>query len=396
MRILFFDSNTGASGDMILGALLDAGASEARLRAGLAEISLGDYQLSIDKVNKNGLSATKVTVHAAETHHHRHLPDILRVIEAGNLSPWVREKSRAIFLRLAEAEAKVHGITPEKVHFHEVGAVDSLVDIIGSVLALEQLEIEQIYSSPLPLGSGLVNCAHGIIPVPAPATLELLIGVPIKQSHLEGELVTPTGAAILAALTAAWTTMPTMTILATGYGAGTKDLPVPNLLRVMLGEISNPTVYLPVSNLDKENLLQVDTNIDDLNPELYPYILEKLLAAGALDAFCQPIIMKKGRPAYILSALTTENNLDQVISIILTETSTLGIRVTKVDRYKLPRSFQQVKTPYGLITLKSSFHPVSGACLHVAPEYEDCRLAAENNGVALKAVYEAALKADRN
>ena len=425
MRILYFDSNTGASGDMILGALLDAGAPEAGLRAGLAGISLGDYQLSVDKVKKSGgITATKLNVRAAETHQHRHLPDILRIIGEGNLSPWVREKSRAIFLHLAEAEAKIHGITPEKVHFHEVGAVDSLVDIIGSVLALELLGIEKIYASPLPLGSGFVKCAHGTIPVPAPATLELLKGAPIKQSELQGELVTPTGAAIISTLAEAWTSIPAMTVETTGYGAGTRDLPVPNLLRVVIGSIAgllsgtgsgssfaaqfgstdgslfasaigSPSGSAPVllSSLEREELLKVETNIDDLNPEYYPYILERLFAGGALDAYWQPIIMKKGRPAYILSALTSESKLNAVITTIFSETSTLGIRVTKVERYKLPRSFKQVATPYGQITVKCSHHPQTGQCLNIAPEYEDCRQAAEIHGVPLKAVYAAALLA---
>lgn len=400
MRILYFDSHTGASGDMILGALLDAGAPEAGLRAGLAGISLDQYQLSVDKVKKNGITATKLNVRADETHHHRHLPDILRIIGEGNLSPWVKEKSRAIFLRLAEAEAKIHGIAPEKVHFHEVGAVDSLVDIIGSVLALELLGIEKVYSSPLPLGSGLVNCAHGTIPVPAPATLELLKGAPVKQSDLEGELVTPTGAAIISTLAEAWTPIPAMTVETTGYGAGTKDLPVPNLLRVVTGSIST-RIADPIagsgsgllSGLDREELLLLETNIDDLNPEFYPYILERLLSQGALDAYWQPVIMKKGRPAYLLGVLTEESKLEVISSIIFAETSTLGVRINKVDRYKLPRSFKQVTTPYGQISVKLSHNPQTGKCLNIAPEYSDCRQAAEIHGVPLKIVYQAALLA---
>lgn len=400
MRILYFDSHTGASGDMILGALLDAGAPEAGLRAGLAGISLGQYQLSVDKVKKNGITATKLNVRAAETHHHRHLPDILRIIGEGNLSPWVKEKSRAIFLRLAEAEAKIHGIAPEKVHFHEVGAVDSLVDIIGSVLALELLGIEKVYSSPLPLGSGFVKCAHGTIPVPAPATLELLTGAPVKQSDLEGELVTPTGAAIISTLAEAWTPIPAMTVETTGYGAGTKDLPVPNLLRVVIGSISARSVD-PIagsgsgllSSLDREELFLLETNIDDLNPEFYPYILERLLSQGALDAYWQPVIMKKGRPAYLLGVLTEESKLEVISSTIFAETSTLGVRISKVDRYKLPRSFRRVTTPYGQLSVKLSHNPQTGECLNIAPEYDDCRQAADIHGVPLKVVCRAALLA---
>lgn len=417
MKILYLDCPTGAAGDMLLGALLAAGASEAAIRAGLAKVPFGhEYELNIRQVKKNGLVGTKVDVlisgekaedlpapQSAQHHHghaHRRLTDILNLLEAAALSPWVREKCRSVFCRLADAEAHCHGIKPTQVHFHEVGAVDSIVDIIGTILALEQLGAEQVYCSPLPLGSGFVRCAHGLIPVPAPATLELLKGIPVRQSDLAGELVTPTAAALLADLVTKWTAFPSLCVDSVGCGAGTRDLPVPNLLRAVLGTAANeasPVTSGPYGELfaalETEQMLLLETNLDDQNPEHYPYILERLLAQGALDAFIQPIIMKKGRPGCILSVLTTEDKLASLTAIVLIEATTLGVRVHKLDRYKLSRTTCTVQTPFGPIGVKLGCNPATGECLNLAPEFEECRQAALAHQVSLKSVYQEALRA---
>lgn len=392
MKLLYFDCPTGAAGDMLLSSLLDAGVEERALRASLAKLPLTDYQVTIGRTTKQGISGTRLSVLPGESqvHTHRHLSNILDIITQANLSPRVTNLSTIIFSRLAEAEAKIHGTSVEKVHFHEVGGVDSIVDIIGFVVALELLDPDKICCSPLPVGSGFVKCEHGLIPVPAPATLELLKGVPIKESDLKGELVTPTAAAILSTVVQEWTTFPSMTVDTVGYGAGTRDLAVPNLVRAVLGTSSQTSL---LSQLDCEQLMLVQTNLDDLNPEILPYVVDKCLELGALDAFYEPIVMKKGRSASLVTVLTQPDKADQLCELLFRETSTLGVRISGVSRYVLPRRFSRVSTPYGEIQVKVAFHPVTGALLNIAPEFEDCRKAALTGCAPLKQVYQAALEA---
>ncbi|HEX3031796.1 MAG TPA: nickel pincer cofactor biosynthesis protein LarC [Bacillota bacterium] len=402
MRILYLDCPTGAAGDMLLGALLDAGVPEAEVRSGLATLPFKLPEIRVERTTKKSISGTKLTVVPEPAPGHRHLPQILDIIAQSGISPWAAAQCTAIFRRLAEAEAKIHGTTPDKIHFHEIGALDSLVDIIGTVLALEILAPDRIICSPLPLGKGFVHCDHGIIPVPAPATLELLKGIPVCSTELEGELVTPTAAVLLAAFVSEWTGFPAMKVEAVGYGAGTRELPVPNLLRAVIGNreavISpNPASYSFVgpflAGLEREELVMVETNIDDMNAEFYPYVMEKCLTEGALDAFWQPLGMKKGRPGSLLSVLVRADKVESIARVLLTETSTLGVRTCALSRYSLPRSIDQVDTTFGPIRVKSAFDPQTGNCLRQTPEYEDCRRAAALHGIPLQAVYREALQA---
>ncbi|HEX3031444.1 MAG TPA: nickel pincer cofactor biosynthesis protein LarC [Bacillota bacterium] len=394
MKQLYFDCPTGAAGDMLLSSLLDAGVDEGALRASLARLPLADYTLKIGKTNKKGLSGTSLTVLPGESHQHchRHLADILELISQAGLSPWATNLAGTVFRRLAEAEAKVHGTSPERVHFHEVGGVDSIIDIIGFIVALELLAPDRITCSPLPVGNGFVKCEHGLIPVPAPATLELLKGIPLKESDLTGELVTPTAAALLSTVVQEWTSFPALTVDAVGYGAGTRELRVPNLLRAVLGSTSQPSL---LNSLDWEKLLVIETNLDDLNPEILPYVADKCLGLGALDVYYQPVIMKKGRSGSLFTVVTKAERADLLCDMLFRETSTLGVRINEVSRYKLPRSFTRVTTPFGEIQVKTGHHPVTGEQLNVAPEFEDCRRAASAFGAPLKAVYQAALDAFR-
>ncbi|MHB0913964.1 MAG: nickel pincer cofactor biosynthesis protein LarC [Armatimonadota bacterium] len=365
MKTAYFDCFDGISGDMTLGALIDAGADEAALRAELAKLGL-DFELVIGRSTRRGISGVSVEVRHHE-HEHRHLPDIERIIGGSALSEGVKARALLIFRRLAEAEGRVHGVPAEHVHFHEVGAVDAIVDIVGVCICLELLGVERIASSPLPLGSGFVECAHGTIPIPAPATVELLSGVPVYAGG-EGETVTPTGAAIIRC--AEDFEMPQMTLSGVGYGAGARSL-----LRVMLGESKSLPEAVRVS--------MVETNIDDMNPELYPSVFEALFSAGALDVYATPISMKKGRPAVLLSAVCPPERADEVARTVLAQTSSFGVRVSAAERLCLPRERRIVTTSYGDVRVKIG--PGKAA-----PEYEDCRAAAETHGVPVRLVYEEA------
>lgn len=380
-RVAYLDCFSGISGDMLLGALIDAGASEATLRAELAKLGVEGWSLRAERVTRAGIAATLARVDLAErAQPHRRLPDVLRIIEAAPLDAAVREQAAAIFRALAGAEARVHGVAPEDVEFHEVGALDAIVDVVGAVLGLQLLGIERVYCSALPAGGGVARAEHGALPVPAPAVLELIAGAgaPLRAAGGEPamELVTPTGVAI--ATTLATFARPAMTVSATGYGAGGRDPEGwPNILRLWAGEAA-ATPARPA-------MILIETNIDDMNPEILGYVIERLLAAGAADAWLQPIQMKKNRPGVLLSALCAPDREDEIARLILRETSTLGVRVREVARHEAEREVMEFASSLGPAAAKVKRLP--GEPPRVAPEYEACRRLAETHALPLAEVY---------
>lgn len=388
MKTLYLDCFAGVSGDMFLGALLDLGVSLKDLSSILEGLGIPNYQLNAEKSQKNGITGTKFSVLVTDKdRHHRHMPDIEEILEKSDLSKHIKEKSLNVFKNLAVAEAKIHGIPPEKVHFHEVGAIDSIIDIIGTITALDLLGVKKITSSPLPLGSGFVNCAHGIIPLPAPAALELLTGIPTKSCAIEGETVTPTGAALIKTLCEDFGPMPPMRILSTGYGAGQADRKIPNLLRAILGEAESETGH---SGFLNDSVIVIEANIDDMNPEFYEYIFPLLFSSGAVDVYLTNVIMKKGRPGQVLTCLAPENKVKALVQILLNETTTLGVRTFECQRHKLVRETVMVETQYGRVAVKLGRHPDTLELLNAAPEWEDCKEKAVNSGVPVKIIYDSA------
>jgi len=385
MKLAYFDCFSGISGNMVLGALLDAGLELDALKEALAGLKVSGYEIEARKVMRRGIVGTLVDVRTPEGEGERNLGDILGIIGEGDLPEDVKERARAIFTRLAEAEARVHGVSVEEIHFHEVGGLDAIVDVVGSVVGLRLLGVEEVYSSPLHLGRGFVECAHGTLPVPSPATLELVRGVPVYGWDIEAELVTPTGAAIISAL-AKFDTPPPMWVERIGYGAGHHDLPIPNLLRLVIanapGEFEEDTVVL------------LETNIDDMNPEFYEHVMSRLFQRGALDVFLTPIQMKRGRPAVMLSVLVGQKDVDEALGVIFEETTTLGVRMQEVRRRKLARESIVVETRYGPITVKVG--RLGSVVKNISPEYEECRRIAERQGIPLKEVYEEARRAAIN
>jgi uncharacterized protein (TIGR00299 family) protein len=385
MTFAYFDCFSGISGDMTLGALVDAGVSIDALRTELARLDLSGYEIRSEKVNRSGIAATKVHVILDKKDQKaRRLSDIIKIIESSSLSLQVKNKSARIFQRLADAEAKVHATTVDRIHFHEVGAVDAIVDIVGAVIGLELLGISQIMSSAVNVGSGTVQTAHGTLPIPAPATAELLAGIPMYQSPTKFELATPTGAAIISTLGSAFGNLPVMKIDRIAYGAGGEDFPGrPNVLRLMIGELVPPH--------DEDTSIVIETNIDDMNPQLYDHIIGKLMQQGAQDVYLTPIIMKKGRPAVLLSVLTDRSKTDAMLDTIFRETTSIGVRIQEVSRKKLSREVQNVDTVYGKIRIKISKR--GDEILTVTPEFDDCRRIAEEKKVPLKTVMEEAKNA---
>lgn len=386
---IYLDCFAGISGNMLLGALLDAGAPEELLRAELAKLPVSGYELAITRVDKGGISACYLDVQVDESvHEHRTLADIVAMIDDAELAPAVKELAKRVFTRLAEAEGKVHGMPAEEVHFHEVGAVDSIVDIVGIAWALDYLGIEHIYASRLHVGYGFVKCCHGLMPVPAPATAELLKGIPWYQGDIAKELVTPTGAAVLATLGRGYGAMPESFVSAKiGYGAGTWELDIPNVLRLYAGNVS----ALPENNSQESGqCLVLEANIDDQSPELYGYVMDRLFTAGALDVWLTPIFMKKNRPATKLSVLIPEDCQTKAVEIVLQETTSIGMRIYPVSRAMASREFMVIGLPWGDVKVKISSY--QGKICNVAPEYEDCRKIAEATGVPLKVVQHVALK----
>lgn len=387
MKIAYFDCFSGVSGDMILGALVDAGLDTEKLREGLAGLHLSEYEIKVDRVHKAAIEATDVQVVVHQEVAERRLADIEGVIAESDLPDEVKQASTAIFRRLVGVEAEIHGASPEQVHLHEVGGTDAIVDVVGSLLALKLLGVDKVYASRLPLGHGFVRCAHGLLPVPAPATLELLRGVPVTQLDVEGELVTPTGAAILTSLVESFGPLPQMTVDAIGYGAGKSEFEFPNLLRVLIGSTSHLLAGAT------EQVVLLETNLDDMNPELFEHVMEALFGAGALDVFLQTFQGKKNRPGVLLSALCHPRHARHLSTIIFTETTTLGIRQRTLERLCLDRETTTVETPYGQVRIKVA--RLDEETTNVSPEYEDCRRLALEAGQPLKEVYAAAEAAAR-
>jgi uncharacterized protein (TIGR00299 family) protein len=383
MRVAHFDCFSGISGDMVLGALIDAGVDDQAIRAGIDSLGL-PVRLHVEKVRKGGFAATQVRVEAPEEHAHRHLAHVEAILGKGSLTSRQRDLAMRIFRRLAQAEATVHGMPIEKVHFHEVGALDSIADIAGAAIGLDLLGAERFTSRPVPTGSGTVKCAHGVMPVPAPGTAELLKGVPLAASPVKAELTTPTGAAILTTVVVDWVDQPAMTVEAIGHGAGQRDFAEqPNLLRLMVGSAANA--------LESDRVWVVETNLDDLPAEVIGYCYDLLLSAGALDVFSTPIFMKKNRPGVLLSVLAPEPALPAVEEILFRETTTFGVRRYPVSRHKLKRQAHTVTTPWGPVQGKLGW--ADGRLPVFSPEYEDCARVARERGVALREVYRAAQQA---
>jgi len=382
MKIAYFDLISGASGDMILGALIDTGLPEHKLTEGLDALKLDDFKLQVNRVNKNGFSATKVDVIVNDDVPERHLPDIEKIIFQSDLSGHIQQKAIAIFRRLGIIEAEIHGTTLDQVHLHELGGVDTIVDVVGTLLGLEMLGIEKVMASPVPLGRGFVKGAHGQIPLPAPATVALLEGVPVVGNELMVETVTPTGAVLLTSLAAKFGPIPEMTLQSVGYGAGGRDLPIPNVLRLFIGE------HGTISGIQTGMLVLLETNIDDLNPEIYAHVMEMLFSAGALDVYLTPIHMKKNRPATQLSVLCQEQDSFKMHEILFLETTTLGIREMSIRRHSLKREIQKVETPWGTVRVKIAHLPNNK--IKAAPEFEDCRKLAAESNIPLREIYLAA------
>jgi len=386
MKLAYFDCFSGISGDMTLGALVDAGCTLEKLREGLEGLPVPGSTISAEKVWKNGMAATFVRVAPEDHRQHRGLSAILEMLEKSRLAEPVKKNASAIFRKLGEAEAAVHDVPLEKIHFHEVGAVDAIVDIVGACLGFAALGIEKFCCSALNVGSGTVKMAHGVLPVPAPATAKLLQGKPTYSNGVQKELVTPTGAAIVATLCDSFGPQPPMTVSAIGYGAGLADLKdQPNVVRIMVGEAAERNV--PGF---EEDIVVVETNLDDMNPQIYGYFLEKALAAGALDVYTTPVQMKKNRPGTLLTLLCKPEDTNTLTSLIFAETTTLGARTYRAERRTLPRETVNVHTQYGDVHVKLA--RVDGAIRHVAPEYEDCRKLASEKNIPLQQVINEALR----
>ena len=382
MRTAYFDCFSGISGDMTIGALVDAGAHFEELRAQLAALNVPGYELAVGKVKRHGIAGTKFRVHVyAPGTQHRRLRDIEAILHGSGLESRIQRRALEVFGRLAEAEATIHQTTIDQVQFHEVGAIDSIVDITGTIIGLELLQVQRVLASAVNVGAGFVRAAHGLLPVPAPATAELLKGAPTYARGNDGELTTPTGAALLATLAESFGPLPHMRVEQIGYGAGTKELPhAPNLLRVLIGDDS--------TRGDADMITVLEANLDDMNPEWFEYAQEQLFTQGALDVFYTPIFMKKNRPATKLTVLCEAGKVDPIVDTFFQNTSTFGIRTYEVRRQKLQRFSQAVDTPYGSIVVKIG--QWRGQVAQISPEYESCRQAARRCGVPLKDVYQAA------
>jgi uncharacterized protein (TIGR00299 family) protein len=381
MKTAYFDCFSGISGDMVLGALVHAGCELASLDDGLRRLPLTGWKISAEKVSRGAVMATRVKVETTEHHHHRSLGTILHLIDQASLPPRAADRARRIFCRLGEAEARVHDVPIEKVHFHEVGAVDAIVDIVGACIGFELLGVEEFACSALNLGGGRVETQHGTLPVPAPATAELLRGAPTYSTGIQRELVTPTGAAIASTLASGFGALPPMTVAAIGYGAGTAELPEqPNVLRLFVGESAAREAAEPWD----DTVIVLEANLDDMNPQIYGYFAERALQAGALDVFTTPVQMKKNRPGQMVTLLCEPAAVDRLTDLIFRETTTIGVRSYSARRRTLQRESISVETPLGRIRMKVS--RLNGRILNVAPEYEDCQRVAAERGLPLKQV----------
>ncbi len=374
MRIAYFDCIGGASGDMLLGALIDVGASIEVVRSAIDRLRLPDCEVHTERVMKGALSALQATVKTPRKETHRHYTDLVAIVSTTDLPDEIKAPALAMLRRVGEVEAGIHSEPLESIHLHELGGDDTLIDIVGVLLALADLKIDRVYVSSLPLARGWTKSQHGQLPLPAPATLALLKGAPVRYvDNVEAELVTPTGAVLLTSLADQYSGFPPMTLQSIGVGAGRRDMPFPNVVRVLIGEAANDGLIV-------ETLTLLETNIDDLNPQVYEHVLNRLFDAGALDVTLTPIHMKKNRPATTLSALCQADKADALLKIILSETTTLGVRRQTIERVSLPRTIETVETPYGSIRVKVARW---GDIERAVPEYEDCRRAAEEHHVPL-------------
>lgn len=387
MKLAYFDCFSGISGDMTLGALVDAGVPVEQLRAELQGLDVPGWTISAEKVWKNGMSATYVSVETEDTQTHRSLTTILGIFEKSKLAAPVKERAAAIFRRLGEAEASVHNVPLEKIHFHEVGAVDAIVDIVGACVGFAALGIERFACSALNVGGGTAKMAHGVLPVPAPATAKLLVGKPTYSNGVLKELVTPTGAAIVSTVCDTFGPQPAMAVSAIGYGAGTTDLEgQPNVMRLMIGEAAQKNEWGTA-----ETICVLEANVDDMNPQIYGYFLEKALTAGALDVFATAVQMKKNRPGMLITVLCAAGDEGKFQEMLFAETTTLGVRSNLVQRRILPREWVKVGTRFGEVRMKVA--RVNGVVRQASPEFEDCRKLAEEKKVALQVVLESAIRA---
>ncbi len=388
-RAAYFDCFSGISGDMVLGALVDAGADLGAIESELRKLGLEGWSVSAEKVQRGQIFATHVNVVTSEGHHHRGLSIILDRIEKAQLAPRAAERARRIFTRLAESEAKVHNMPIEKVHFHEVGAVDSIVDIVGACVGFELLGIDDFSCSPLDVGAGQVKTAHGLLPVPAPATADLLKGAPIYTSGIQKELVTPTGAAIATTLSTSYSKIPEMKLEAIGYGAGSMDLPEKaNVMRLLIGESESRAEGKSAHHIGDAPIAVIETNLDDMSPQIYGYFVERALAAGALDIYSTPVQMKKNRPGLLVTILCEPAKITQLTGLLFKETTTIGVRIHEAQRRTLAREFLQVETRFGAVRMKLS--RLNGSILNATPEFDDCRRIAAEKGIPLKDVLAAA------
>ncbi len=417
MKILYYDCFSGISGDMNLGALLDLGIEKEYLIEELSKLNLDGYEIKVSRGIRKGIEGTKVDVNLHQHHHehlhndveeghsighigdnhnhheHRNLKDIEGIIEGSDLKSKIKELSMEMFMKVARAEAKVHGKPLYEIHFHEVGAMDSIVDIVGAAICLNYLNVDKIMSSSVELGGGFVKCAHGLIPVPAPATVEILKGIPVKFGAVPFETTTPTGAAILAANVDEFKDDNNFIVNKIGYGIGNRDTEIPNVLRVMLVEQGNKKVkHINKSEqVDKDEYDNeiyehiIECNIDDMNSELYEFIIDKLFYEGALDVYLTPIVMKKGRPSIKISVLCNDEKVEKIKEILFRETTTFGVRSFKVNKTKLQRKFIKVSTSHGVVTVKEAYY--KGEKIKSKLEYEECKEIAQSTGIPIREVY---------
>jgi uncharacterized protein (TIGR00299 family) protein len=392
MPVLYYDCFAGISGDMNLGALIDLGVKPENLHRFLNKLGMPEFDLELHRDSRGGLWGTKVDVHVHEPaqRQHRNFREIRQLIRESRLPKDVKERSIHIFQRIAEAEGKIHGKSAEEIHFHEVGAVDSIVDIVGAAICLKELAVDTVYSTPPELGGGFVKCAHGTLPVPAPATLEILRGLPVKTGLVPFETTTPTGAAILAATVPAhrFTSKLSIKIHDIGYGIGNREMEIPNVLRVILGDQEDMVEQDGADNsrgIVRGTALMLECNLDDMSPEHYEYVADRLRDAGARDVFFTPTIMKKSRPAVILSVLCSEERAQDIKAVLFTHTTSLGIREYMVQRDMLSREIETCRTPYGIVRIKKAYF--RGKLVRCKPEYEDCRNLAAKHGLSLQEIY---------
>jgi uncharacterized protein (TIGR00299 family) protein len=387
MKLAYFDCFSGASGDMILGALMDAGLDPARIKEVLSKLPVAGYELSVRKTTKKGIGGSRavVTIDGGHPQHFRSLSTIREMLAESALDKGVKDRSIEVFTNLAEAEAKVHRRAVDQIHFHEVGAVDAIVDVVGAVAGLRLLGVDKVICSPLHVGAGTVECAHGVLPVPAPATAELIRGKPVYSTGIQGELLTPTGAAILTTLAEDFGPMPQMVPRCIGYGAGSAELSIPNMLRVVIGED-----VVTGGGYESESVAVIQTGVDDMNPQIYDYVIECLLERGALDVFLTPVQMKKNRPGTLVTVICAVKDVTRFGDFLLRETTTIGLRWRIDYRWKTHRCIRELQTGLGPIRMKVA--TLGDGRMQSSPEYEDCKRIARERGVTIREVMEEAMR----